>query len=82
MLINRASGDAGRFADKLTGAHFVASFAAQQRSKFIEYELHRLNNAQHGGQLQKKLQAILRHIQRATLIAWEIKVLLARAAVK
>ena len=35
--------------DKLTGAHFVAPFAAQQRCKFIKYELHRSNNAQHNG---------------------------------
>ena len=49
MLINRASGDAGRFAEKLIGAHFVAPLAAQQRSKFIKYELHRSNNAQDNG---------------------------------
>ena len=48
MLINRASGDAGRLAEKLIGAHFVAPLAAKQRSKFIKYELHRSNNPQHG----------------------------------
>ena len=53
MLINRASGDAGRFAEKLIGAHFVAPFAAQQRCKFIKYELHRSNNAQHDGQFHR-----------------------------
>jgi len=37
MLINRASGDAGRLAEKLIGAHFVAPLAAKQRSKFIKY---------------------------------------------
>ena len=56
MLINRASGDAGRFAEKLIGAHFVAPFAAQQRSKFIKYELHRSNNAQHGGQFHQNCE--------------------------
>jgi hypothetical protein len=71
----------GRFADKLTGAHFVASFAAQQRSKFIKNELHRLNYAQHGRQFQKTTSNCEAY-QRATLIASEIKVLLARAAVK
>jgi len=36
MLINRAFGDAGRFADKLTGAHFVASFTAQPPRSFLQ----------------------------------------------
>jgi len=53
MLNNRASGVAGRFAEKLISAHFVAPLAAQQRSKFIKYELHRSNNVQHGGQFHQ-----------------------------
>ena len=81
MLVNRASGDAGRLAEKLISAHFVAPLAAKQRSKFIKYELHRSNNAQHGGQFHQT--AIdFEAFQRATLTAWEIKVLLTRAAVK
>jgi hypothetical protein len=56
MLNNRASGDAGCFAAKLIGAHFVAPLAAQQRRKFIKYELHRSNNAQHGGQFHQNCE--------------------------
>jgi hypothetical protein len=43
MLINRASGDAGRFAKKLSfakklnGERFAALLTAQQRRKFIKY---------------------------------------------
>src|ERR1700737_863634 len=53
MLINRASGDAGRFAEKLAGERFAALLAAQQRGKFIKYELRRWNNAQHSGQFRQ-----------------------------
>jgi len=83
MLINRASGDAGRLAVKLIGAHFVAPLAAKQRSKFIISNMNCTARTMRSIAANfKKLQAILRHTQRATLIAWERKVLLTRAAVK
>jgi hypothetical protein len=53
MLINRASGDAGRFAEKLAGERFAALLSAQQRRKSIKYELRRWNNAQHSGQFRQ-----------------------------
>jgi hypothetical protein len=56
MLINRASGDAGRFAEKLTGEQFPALLAAQQRRKFRKYQLRRWNNAQHSGQFRENCE--------------------------
>jgi hypothetical protein len=53
MLINRASGDAGRFAEKLAGERFAALLAAQQRRKFSKYELRRWSNAEHSGQFRQ-----------------------------
>jgi len=45
--------------DKLTGAHFVAPFAAQQRCKFIKYKLHGSNNAQHNSQFHRNGECCL-----------------------
>ena len=45
--------------DKLTGTHFVAPFAAQQRCKFIKYKLHRSNNAQHNSQFHRNGECFL-----------------------
>jgi hypothetical protein len=56
MLINRASGDAGRFAEKLAREQFAALLAAQQRRKFIKYELHHWSNAQHSGQFRQNCE--------------------------
>jgi hypothetical protein len=53
MLIDRASGDAGRIAEKLAGERFVALLVAQQRRKLSKYELHRWNIAQHSGQFRQ-----------------------------
>jgi hypothetical protein len=55
-LINRASGDAGRFAEKLAGERFAALLAAHQRRKFSKYQLHRWNNAQHSGQFRQNCE--------------------------
>jgi hypothetical protein len=56
VLINRASGDAGRFAEKLAGERFAALLAAQQRRKFSKYQLHRWNNAKHSGQFRQNCE--------------------------
>jgi hypothetical protein len=57
MLINRVSGDAGSFADKLGDERFAVPFvAAQQRRKLSKYELHRWNIAQHSGQFRQNCE--------------------------
>jgi hypothetical protein len=57
MLINRVSGDAGSFADKLGDERFAVPFVgAQQRCKPSKYELHRWNIAQHCGQFRRNCE--------------------------
>ena len=79
MLVNRTSSDAGRSPEILIGAHFVAPLAAKQRSKFIKlYCTARTMRSMAGNFIAIDFGAF----QRAALTAWELKVLLTRAAVK
>ena len=56
ILVDRVSGDAERFAEKLVAERFAALLAAQQRRKFSKYQLHRWNNAQHSGKFRQNCE--------------------------